>query len=79
MKQLVKYMIDISMGMHYLAEKGLVHRVSCSHYCTGVHLGPLLGKKKPTKLGGGGRGHLLTVKEFMNSLATDIPGKGGGG
>ena len=28
MKQLVKYMIDISMGMHYLAEKGLVHRVS---------------------------------------------------
>jgi len=24
----VKYMIDIAMGMHYLSEKGLVHRVS---------------------------------------------------
>ena len=27
-KQLVKYMIDVAMGMHYLAEKGLIHRVS---------------------------------------------------
>ena len=27
-EQLVKYMIDVAMGMHYLAEKGLVHRVS---------------------------------------------------
>ena len=27
MDQLVKYMVDIAMGMHYLAEKGLVHRV----------------------------------------------------
>ena len=27
-KQLVKYMIDIAMGMHYISEKGLVHRVS---------------------------------------------------
>ena len=25
---LVKYMLDIAMGMHYIAEKGLVHRVS---------------------------------------------------
>ena len=32
MKQLVKFMIDISMGMHYLAEKGLVHRVSHVHH-----------------------------------------------
>ena len=32
-KQLVKYMIDISMGMHYLAEKGLVHRVSVVCHC----------------------------------------------
>lgn len=26
-EQLVKYMIDVAMGMHYLSEKGLVHRV----------------------------------------------------
>ena len=24
--QLVKYMVDISMGMHYLSERGLIHR-----------------------------------------------------
>ena len=30
-KNLVKYMIDISMGMHYIAERGLVHRVSSLH------------------------------------------------
>ena len=27
--QLIKYMIDVAMGMHYLTERGLVHRVSC--------------------------------------------------
>ena len=27
-KQLVKYMIDVAMGMHYISERGLVHRVS---------------------------------------------------
>ena len=27
-QKLVKYMIDVSMGMHYLSERGLVHRVS---------------------------------------------------
>ena len=27
MDQLVKYMIDVAMGMHYIAEKGLIHRV----------------------------------------------------
>ncbi len=27
-ESLVKYMIDVAMGMHYLSEKGLVHRVS---------------------------------------------------
>ena len=27
-KLLVKYMIDIAMGMHYISERGLVHRVS---------------------------------------------------
>ena len=27
-EKLVKYMIDVSMGMHYLSERGLVHRVS---------------------------------------------------
>lgn len=26
--QLMKYMIDVAMGMHYLAEKGILHRVS---------------------------------------------------
>ena len=26
-RTLVKYMIDISMGMHYIAQKGLIHRV----------------------------------------------------
>ena len=26
--QLVRYMIDIAMGMHYISERGLVHRVS---------------------------------------------------
>lgn len=26
--QLMKYMIDVAMGMHYLAEKGIIHRVS---------------------------------------------------
>ena len=36
-KQLVKYMIDIAMGMHYISERGLVHRVS-----EGVVLGPLI-------------------------------------
>lgn len=27
-ERLVKYMVDVAMGMHYLAERGLVHRVS---------------------------------------------------
>lgn len=32
MDQLVKYMVEVAMGMHYIAEKGLVHRVSvCVH------------------------------------------------
>lgn len=26
--QLVKYMVDVAMGMHYISERGLVHRVS---------------------------------------------------
>lgn len=26
--KLVKYMVDVSMGMHYISERGLVHRVS---------------------------------------------------
>lgn len=26
--QLLQYMIDVAMGMHYLAEKRFVHRVS---------------------------------------------------
>ena len=26
--QLIKYMIDVAMGMHYIMERGLVHRVS---------------------------------------------------
>ena len=30
--QLVKYMIDVAMGMHYIAEKGLIHRV-CVYMC----------------------------------------------
>ena len=25
--QLVKYMVDVAMGMHYISERGLVHRV----------------------------------------------------
>ena len=29
MDQLIKYMIDVAMGMHYIMERGLVHRVSC--------------------------------------------------
>ena len=29
LSKLVKYMVDVSMGMHYLSERGLVHRVSC--------------------------------------------------
>ena len=28
MDQLIKYMIDVAMGMHYIMERGLVHRVS---------------------------------------------------
>ena len=28
MPQLVNYMIDIAMGMQYISERGLVHRVS---------------------------------------------------
>ena len=24
---LIRYMLDVAMGMHYIAEKGLVHRV----------------------------------------------------
>jgi hypothetical protein len=27
-QQLVKYMVDVAMGMHYISERGLVHRVS---------------------------------------------------
>ena len=27
-EQLIKYMIDVAMGMHYINEHGLVHRVS---------------------------------------------------
>ena len=27
-EKLLKYMLDVSVGMHYIAEKGLVHRVS---------------------------------------------------
>ena len=27
--QLIKYMIDVAMGMHYIMERGLAHRVSC--------------------------------------------------
>ena len=27
-QQLVKYMFDVAMGMHYISERGLVHRVS---------------------------------------------------
>ena len=27
LKSLMKYMIDVAMGMHYLSERGLVHRV----------------------------------------------------
>ena len=30
-KSLLKYMTDVAMGMHYLSEKGLIHRVSCVH------------------------------------------------
>lgn len=26
--QLMKYMIDVAMGMHYLSDKGIIHRVS---------------------------------------------------
>ena len=33
MDQLVKYMIDVAMGMHYIAEKGLIHRV-----CVYIHV-----------------------------------------
>ena len=29
--QLIKYMIDVAMGMHYIMERGLVHRVSVSY------------------------------------------------
>ena len=29
-QQLVKYMVDIAMGMHYISSRGLVHRVSMS-------------------------------------------------
>ena len=28
MEKLVKYMLDVALGMHFLSEKGLVHRVS---------------------------------------------------
>ena len=27
MKTLLKYMLDVALGMHYISEKGLVHRV----------------------------------------------------
>ena len=26
-EKLIKYMIDVAMGMHYISERGLVHRV----------------------------------------------------
>ena len=33
--QLIKYMINVAMGMHYITEKGLVHRVSINNnYCS---------------------------------------------
>ena len=36
---LVKYMIDIAMGMHYISEKGLVHRVSYTQaFTTSAHV-----------------------------------------
>ena len=50
MKQLVKYMIDIAMGMHYISERGLVHRVS-----EGVVVGPLLEGEE------GGSGYVITL------------------
>ncbi len=31
--KLVKYMVDVSMGMHYISEKGLIHRVSTRGCC----------------------------------------------
>ena len=31
-ESLVKYMVDVAMGMHYIAERGLVHRVSIYVY-----------------------------------------------
>ena len=37
MDQLVKYMIDIAMGMHYIMERGLVHRVSVSYVATNLY------------------------------------------
>ena len=33
MGTLVKYMIDIAMGMHYIAQKGLIHRVNDIAQC----------------------------------------------
>ena len=30
MSQLVKYMLDIAMGMHYISAKGLIHKVRFS-------------------------------------------------
>lgn len=27
-KALIRYMLDVALGMHYISEKGLVHRVS---------------------------------------------------
>ena len=33
---MVKYMVDVAMGMHYISEKGLVHRVSCHHSGTPI-------------------------------------------
>ena len=40
--QLIKYMIDVAMGMHYIMERGLVHRVSYSQNSF------TLGNKKPS-------------------------------
>jgi hypothetical protein len=30
MKALLKYMLDVALGMHYISERGLVHRVSAT-------------------------------------------------
>ena len=33
---LIKYMVDVAMGMHYISERGLVHRVSCVNKLLGI-------------------------------------------